>query len=785
MKGKTQRQIIDIIIPVCIGICIFFTLITFIYGQFFVKNAPLYANECRLYDTVWSYTDPSGVTSQYRARDTLDVKGVSDFRMSTTLPDDIRDGECLYILAGRDLYAYVDGELRNSYKLSYSVFGKSVKGIWIPITLKRDDSGKELTFVRPNYQMDNFIQTEVYIGTPLGFANTLVHNNLFILCLGFTLLIFSAVITIICLVLRIKDRLTYPLWYLSFGVFCASLWLILDNYTYTLIFRNYFVDGVVEYLVLMILPFPFASYINSLFENRYRRIYNPLCIMLIINYVVLSLLYFLDIADFRETMLISTVIIGLVAVYIFAVIIYDTFYKGYRKNILITVGFSGFIILCIAEIVHLNLPYHTNDGMFVAVGLVVMLSVAIAHEIKRISELRAKTLDAQNANQAKTAFLANMSHEIRTPINAILGMDELILQEDTSPKVREYAQDIRSAGTALLEIISDVLDFSKIEKGKMEIENAEYETAHLINSIISMIGVKTDEKGLDFVRNISQILPSKLIGDEKRLREIMINLLSNAVKYTPKGSITFSVKHERLDVEHARLHISVRDTGIGIKENEKDRLFRQFERLDPGRTGTIEGTGLGLAIAANLIKLMGGTIDCDSTYGEGTEFTVMIPQIIADPTPMGDIRLYSAEFSANAPNTAVADLKGVRVLVVDDSIMNIKVAEGLLEILKAEVTLCMSGAEMLDMITKKKFDVILLDHTMPVMDGIETLERSKTLEGNINTGTPYIALTANAVAGAREMYLKCGFSDYLSKPVDLETMSSVIRKHLNSDYKIL
>ncbi|MBQ7557899.1 MAG: response regulator, partial [Lachnospiraceae bacterium] len=532
------------------------------------------------------------------------------------------------------------------------------------------------------------------------------------------------------------------------------------------------------FLVLMLLPLPFAAYIDILLEHRYQRYYNAIRAVIAVTFIVISALYFSDVADFNETMPLSNLIAGLVALFLFAEIIFDTFVRGHRENKIIAIGFSIFVMLCILEIIHLNLTVHPNDGVFVAMGLLVLLVVAVTYEVKRISELRAETLEAQKANQAKTTFLANMSHEIRTPINAILGMDELILREDTSPSVREYALNIKSAGTALLEIISDVLDFSKIEQGKMEIINAEYDSRLLLNSIITMIKVRTEEKGLNFVRNISPELPSKLVGDEKHIREVMINLLSNAVKYTPKGSVTFTVRHEKKGDGRCDLFISVKDTGIGIKESDMGRLFNQFERLDQKKTRSVEGTGLGLAISANLIRLMEGDIECESVYGKGSEFTVRLPQIITDETPIGDIGTGDPDASLILQEEEPECLEGIKVLVVDDNAMNLKVARGLLKKLDAEVASCRSGAEMLEIIKRKKFDVILLDHLMPEMDGIETLEKARSLEDSLNKDTPFIALTANAIAGAREMYLENGFSDYLSKPMTLKELSDTILSDL-------
>lgn len=767
-------------IKICICACVLFTVSIYIYGQFFTSNPSLYASESELYDAVWSYTDPAGVTKQYRTNDVFSVKDVDEVRLTMKLPDEIADGSCLFLLSGKDLDAYIDGELRNSYRLSHSVFGRNVKGVWIPITLRKGDVGKELTVVRPDYWPDEFHSGKVYIGNRLGFAMRLIQDNILILFLGFAIITSGSVITVLCMIHRIREKSVFPLWYLSLGVLGSAIWLILDNFTYPLFFQNYFIDGIAAYLVIMMIPFPFLAYIYTITEYRYSKGYYVLSCVIIIDFVTLSVLHFAGIADFSDTQPVSNIIAAIVALYCFGLMITDTFKRGHRENTIITVGFSVFALLCVAEIIHVNLPVHTNDGAFIAAGLLALLILAVSEEVHRISDLRAKTLEAQNANRAKTTFLANMSHEIRTPINAILGMDELILREDTGTKVQEYAQNIKNAGNALLEIISDVLDFSKIEQGKMDIECAEYDTGVLINNIITMIGVKADEKGLDFIKDISGDIPSKLVGDEKRIREIIINLLGNAVKYTPKGSVSFTVSHKRIDDNNIDLMISVKDTGIGIKDSDRERLYKQFERLDHSNTRSIEGTGLGLAIASNLVRLMNGTIDCTSTYGSGTEFTVSIPQAVSDPAPIGDIASYSASQKADTGREQLTDLSGVKVLVVDDSKMNLKVAGGLLGVLGADVSVCKSGAEMLDLITKTKYDIILLDHMMPQMDGIETLHKAQSLAGNMNTDTPYIALTANAIAGAREMYLENGFADYLSKPMKIEELSDAIKANLNS-----
>ena len=450
--------------------------------------------------------------------------------------------------------------------------------------------------------------------------------------------------------------------------------------------------------------------------------------------------------------------------------------KSYKTVI---IGFSIFIFFVVAEIVHINIPGHTNDGALAAVGLLAMLVFAVIQEVQRIAIMHAETLEAQEANRAKSTFLANMSHEIRTPINAIMGMNDLVLRENPSDTIKEYSLNIRDASKTLLETINDILDFSKIESGKMDVIVDEYHTKELVHSVITMISVKADEKGLGFFKDISPDLPTVFKGDEKRIREVLINLLNNSVKYTHKGNVTLSVSHVKHEGGIADLKLVVSDTGIGIKNSDMNKLFMQFERLDPNKTKGIEGSGLGLAIVAGLVREMGGTIDCKSTYGTGTTFKVVLPQIIIDETPIGDMSDYSSA-DAEADKTGKFEYKcpGAKVLVVDDNSLNLKVASRFLLAMEADPVTATSGKEMLRLITEEKFDVILLDHMMPEMDGMETLTEARALEDSLNKETPVVALTANAINGAREMYLTHGFDDYISKPMTYDALAGILKKYL-------
>lgn len=387
--------------------------------------------------------------------------------------------------------------------------------------------------------------------------------------------------------------------------------------------------------------------------------------------------------------------------------------------------------------------------------------------------------DAIAANVAKSQFIANMSHEIRTPLNGILGMDELLLEECTDNTLKEYARNIQSAGHSLLSIINDILDISKIEAGKLEILPVEYELSSVINDCYNIIKVRAESKKLSIRMQVDPQLPSRLYGDEVRIRQIINNFLSNAVKYTGEGEVTFSLSYEALTENRIILVIAVRDTGMGIREEDLEKLFQSFTRLEEKRNRNIEGTGLGLNLTKNLVDMMEGEIFVESTYGEGSCFTARIPQTVVNAEPMGDFEQRYQQFLTSLETSRQAFVApDALILVVDDAEMNLKVMTGLLKKTRIQIDTAKSGMECLQYVKEKRYDLIFLDHMMPEMDGIETLQQMKGLSGNKNTDTPVIMLTANATRDAREEYIRLGFTDYLSKPFKEERLQEMLKTYL-------
>lgn len=412
------------------------------------------------------------------------------------------------------------------------------------------------------------------------------------------------------------------------------------------------------------------------------------------------------------------------------------------------------------------------------VGAEIVLYVFVVFDMNAAEEAKE---EAETENKAKSAFLANMSHEIRTPINAVLGMNEMILRESSDENILEYAGSIKTAGNTLLGLINDILDFSKIEAGKLEILPVDYDITTVLADLVNMTRLRMEGKGLRLFLDFDETLPKLLHGDEIRLKQILSNILTNAVKYTNKGWINFSVGYEKVadEPDQILLAVSVKDSGIGIKEEDMAKLFSEFERIEEKRNRNVEGTGLGMNITQQLLSMMDSRLEVESVYGEGSTFSFRLKQDVVKWEPLGDYeKSYHNVLAKRSAYHQKFVAPDARILVIDDNPMNLRVLKNLLKETRVQMDAATDGNSGLAMTRKKKYHIIFMDHLMPVKDGIETLHDLKADASNPNLHTPVICLTANAISGAREQYMAAGFDDYLTKPIDPDQLESKIRELL-------
>ncbi len=559
---------------------------------------------------------------------------------------------------------------------------------------------------------------------------------------------------------------------------------------------------VQDYIILMLpllLAFYFERNLRTLFPRRFAVLLGGV----ILNAGVQIFLQWMGLQRLENMAEVSTVLMCVVcAVGIFSLIQIES--RDRKNQTLLSIMslaalFAGEIAKLILYALFLY-SYGNMAGMYgmtvFGVAIAVMHILRVSKEYRADAEERIKTAEKQSimlvqakknadiarkealvANDAKGKFLAHMSHEIRTPINAVLGMDEMILRETKEPNIKEYAMDIRSAGQTLLSLINDILDFSKIESGKMEIVPVLYDFSSFIHDLVNMTAQRAADKNLCFTVEVDHTIPSRLYGDDVRIRQVLTNVLTNAVKYTHEGTVWLRVKSRRTG-ETVCLWFEVEDTGIGIKKEDLPKLSAEFERIEEDRNRNIEGSGLGMNITIQLLNLLGSRLQVESEYGKGSKFSFELEQKIVDETPIGDFETkvrqaadtYSYDTSIYAPSA--------QILVVDDNAVNRKVLRSLLKETQIQVTDADGGAQCLRLVSERHFDLIFLDHMMPEMDGVETLHHIKAMPDSPCKDTPIIVLTANAVSGAKEKYLSAGFDDFLSKPIVPEKLEAMLQIYL-------
>lgn len=722
----------------------------------------------------------------------LDIDSNASVEYRSNLPLKMIDGEWFTTLNSRDIVVYINDVERFSWKRDDGrIPGGPAKPLYMFIPLNKFDEGQEVRIVKSGHLYNGSME-RVLVGDSLSITNELKRTTGSLqLFIALFLLISSAVIIIIGVLLKKVYGNNIKMIPLGIGVMCTSSWLILDSNAFQLITGIGYIDGFLSYIITLIMVFPFIAYIDILQKHKYRKLYMPLAIIQFVSFLVCTVLHMSGLFNFSRMLNILDLIIAWIAIVVLICTVIDMSQGAAEDYKIVALGFLVFGILCVVEISFLNLDSIVRvDGSFILIGLFALMIFAIMQQVEDINKYQKLKLEEEDANRARTEFLTNMSHEIRTPINTILGMNEMIQQENCSPKIKEYSERIGHSGLSLLSLVDDVLDYSVSQTKEIEIVNRDYKVKNLIDDATSVLKVSAAEKGLSVNIGLPAMLPEFLNGDEKHIGRVISNIVSNAVKYTEKGVITFSVECEPLDEDGYMLSVYVKDTGKGIKEADIPKLFDPFYRSDINKNRSLDGTGLGLSIAKDFVDKMGGEILVESIYGRGSTFVVRIPQKKAISTDMYNQDVMSEFVKSNtreedseeidklaniSPDYVAPEL---RVLAVDDNSSNLVVIREFLRGTEAQVDLIASGQEAIDICNVNQYDIILMDHMMPEPDGIEAMHKIKDGISSLNRKTPIIVLTANTVGDCRCQYLKEGFDNYLSKPVVRDVLLKMIRYYV-------
>lgn len=707
----------------------------------------------------------------------------SDIVLETTLPDPLNRDYSVLCFRGMDMDIYIDGQLRESYHTTdYKLLGDRSAECYVLASVYPEDAGAVL---QVHYDYNFGMVYEVYIGTRIGILTSLFKQFGLELFVGFGLMLLGLICLIAAVIYKYLHNKYLEMEHLSIGVIIGACWVLSNSIFRQLYTRNISVISDTPFLMVMVMPLPFLVFIDSLQSGRYRKIIGAAGIITTVNLIVCATLFVIGKVPLTDSFISSAICVLLSILAMIITIVLDIKRHLIKSYIFVAVGFAFLAVAAIIQITVYQFAHNgVFSGLFMALGLFGFMICSIIHTIKQLIGIRLEANELVHINKAKDDFLANMSHEIRTPLNGILGMDEMILRDTKESRVRDYALEIKSAGNTLLSIINDILDLSKIESGNFEIVPVEYGIASVLNDVLNITRIRAKKKGLRYDFDVSPDIPSVLFGDEIRIRQVLLNIINNAIKYTNEGGVSVSVSSESVMMgNYINLIVSVADTGIGIREEDKEKLFKSFQRLDERKNHSIEGTGLGLHITNLLLQMMEGSVSFESEYGKGSTFTIIVQQKVVKASPVGDFSKAVRNYLSNIEIDEVGlYAPSARVLVVDDNDMNLDVMEGLLRDTKIQADYVDSGALCIEKVKSIKYDCILLDQMMPGMSGEETLAEMKNL--GILEGTPVIALTADAIIGARESYIEKGFTDYISKPVKYEVLEDVLKTYIPKEKQL-
>ena len=728
----------------------------------------------------WTLTTPYETYEEADLPMRVPAKAGEVVVLERILPDRIEGTDCIsFREIHQNIKVYIGGELRDEYNFaSERLKWNNPISRYFYVELRPEDSGAQLRIEGVAPRNGDRTLTKVLFGDKVAIFYSYVRSQMVGIVFGIAFLAMGIVGIVAGQVLRFATKGRVKVDSISWAMLIVSIWNMTQSNYREYFFANLGMAKAVPYFCLLILPMFLSNYLDWIQQRRHQKIHGIFVLVCFADFILWTVLVVSRVSSPEDCVWIAFVLL-----YVEFVIGIYTYIKDSRNHeperySEVIFGYVTAAIGGIAQIVAYVSAVEKMDGLYLGSGFLILTIMVFMNATRMLMNLRVE----KEAAETKSRFLASMSHELRTPINAIMGMNEAIKHESTEDNVVSYAEDVDKAGKLLLHLVNDILDFTKLDSGNMKLVPEPFDIKRCMMVCYSIVETRAKDKQLEISIDMNKDMPSLLYGDEVRLQQIIINLLSNAIKYTETGKIAATASFERLNEREIELEYSVEDTGRGIKQEDLATLFNDFSRADEYANHQIEGTGLGLAITKGIVGLMNGSIDVESTYGVGSKFSVKVPMRVMSWDKVGnfDIHKDRVDEDIHYESDERITFPGTKLLVVDDVELNIKVVRSLLKNSGVSIDCALNGENAISLCTRNKYDIILLDHMMPGMDGIETMGKIKGNADSLNRETPIVVMTANAAVDAEEDYIAEGFADYISKPFGMGQIKRTILKNVKT-----